>query len=69
MSNDPQLLADDMAKILGFYKQKESHDSETNLDQIFGNEKTQTKFKFTQNFHFLDDSNNRYNSTNLSWEF
>jgi len=51
ISNDPQHLAEDMAKILGFYKQKESNDSETNINQIF------------------DDSNNKYNSINLSWEF
>jgi hypothetical protein len=44
MSNDPNILADDMAKILGFYKEKESNNSETNIDQIFGKEKTKKKF-------------------------
>jgi len=39
MSNDPNILADYMAKILGFYKEKESNTSETNIDQIFGKEK------------------------------
>ncbi|CAF1506450.1 unnamed protein product, partial [Rotaria sordida] len=51
LSNDPQVLADDMAKILGFYEQKQSNNTGTNIDKI------------------LDDSNNKYNSINVSWEF
>jgi hypothetical protein len=39
MSNDPQLLADDMTKILGFYKQKQLNNTETNPEQIFGKKK------------------------------
>jgi len=67
MSNDPNILADDMAKILGFYKEKESNNSETNIDQIFGKEKTKKKIYLF--IFILDDTNNKYNSINLSWEF
>jgi hypothetical protein len=67
MSNDPNILADYMAKILGFYKEKESNNSETNIDQIFGKEKMKKKFSYF--LFILDDSNNKYNSINLSWEF
>ncbi|CAF1093516.1 unnamed protein product [Adineta steineri] len=51
ISHDSQHLADDMAKILGFYKAKELNNTEANIEQIF------------------DNSNKKYNSINLSWEF
>ena len=41
ISNDPQHLAGDMAKILSIYKQEELTHNETNIDPIFG--KTSTK--------------------------
>jgi len=67
LSNDPGNLADDMAKILVFYTQKESNNSETNIDEnIFGKENIKENFYL---FYILDDSNNKYNSINLSWEF
>jgi len=56
-----------MAKILVFYTQKESNNSETNIDEnIFGKENIKENFYL---FYILDDSNNKYNSINLSWEF
>jgi hypothetical protein len=39
ISNDPQLLADDMAKNLGFYKEKQLNNTETNPEQICGKKK------------------------------
>jgi hypothetical protein len=37
ISNDPENLADDIAKNLNFYKRQESIDSDaTNIDQIIG---------------------------------
>ncbi len=36
ITNDPNLLADDMAKLLGSYKEKELNQRETNNVEIFG---------------------------------
>jgi len=68
ISNDPQILADDMAKILEFYTYKESNNTETNIDQLFGKKKF-FDFLIFFKFFILDDSNNKYSSINLSWEF
>ncbi len=46
ISNDPQILADDMAKILEFYTHKESNHTETNIDQLFGKKNFLFFFEF-----------------------
>jgi hypothetical protein len=58
-----------MAKILEFYTHKESNNTETDIDQLFGKKKFFDCFIFFSNFLILDDSNNKYSSINLSWEF
>jgi len=67
ISNDPQLLADDMAKNLGFYKEKQLNNTESNPEQICG--KTKKIFFRIYLFDFIDGSYNKYNSMHLSWEF
>jgi hypothetical protein len=69
ISNDPHILADDMAKILEFYIHKESNNTETDIDQLFGKKTNFFIFLFFSNFLILDDSNNKHSSINLSWEF
>jgi hypothetical protein len=54
ISNDPENLADDIAKNLNFYKRQESIDSDaTNIDQIIGTNAKIYFYLFMENSFFF----------------